>query len=71
MSFLFLLFEDFHARYEAEANGELKNVCYDQRPLKHFLWLEGSNPLSKALFHYFILNFKFIEDSLSKSWANL
>lgn len=31
-------FKAFHARYdEAEANGELKNVCYVQRPLKHFL----------------------------------
>jgi len=39
---------------EATASGEVKNACYLQRLLKHFLELEDSSPPTGALSHYFI-----------------
>ncbi|XP_077929325.1 MAP kinase-interacting serine/threonine-protein kinase 1 isoform X4 [Halichoerus grypus] len=52
---------------EATASGEVKNACYLQRLLKHFLELEDSSPPTGALSHYFISVYGgFISQKLGK-----
>ena len=56
-SFLFLLFDKFHARYDkAEADEELKKACHIQRPLKYFLELEDSRPPDRSIIACGVLN---------------